>query len=227
MTNAVFIKSTQLSPDIVSIWFEPHTPFSYIAGQFIELMIPHENSDNRGLRRWFTLSSAPAEGVYVITTRISEPSSSFKQALLELRPNDPVYLSQPMGDFVIPMQKDIPILAFVGGIGITPIRSILSELTATNSVRDISIVYMAHDSESHLFIDVFNQYENADVTYSTYKEATDDLLLDRIKEALQKNSKTLLYISGPELFTERCVALSLSAGLPVDKVVTDYFHGYA
>lgn len=227
MTNAVFIKSTQLSPDIVSIWFEPKAPFSYLAGQFVELVLPHKNPDNRGIRRWFTLSSAPSEGAYVITTRMSDPSSSFKQTLQKLRQNDPVYLSQPMGDFVIPMQKDIPILALVGGIGITPIRSITSELIASKSVRNISILYMAHDNESHLFADLFDRYENADVTYTTYETVTDDVLVDRIEKTLKTSSKTLIYISGPELFTERCVTLCVSMGIPLDKIVTDYFHGYA
>ncbi len=47
--------------NIKTFWWKPERPVRYTAGQFIELMLPHENSDKRGSKRWFTLSSSPSE----------------------------------------------------------------------------------------------------------------------------------------------------------------------
>jgi hypothetical protein len=34
-----------------TFWFQPEQPIRYIAGQFTELSLPHDDPDDRGLRR--------------------------------------------------------------------------------------------------------------------------------------------------------------------------------
>jgi ferredoxin-NADP reductase len=49
--------------------------------------------------------------------------SAFKRALLQLRPGDTVQVSRPMGG--LPYDPERPAVLIAGGVGITPIRSIL------------------------------------------------------------------------------------------------------
>src|SRR3989344_3409331 len=123
-----------------TIYFRPSQKFQYSAGQFIELIIDHKNPDSRGTRRWFTLSSAPHEPVLAVTTKTGPCLSTFKQALLRLNKDDEVEISQAMGDFVLPRSTTIPVLFIAGGIGITPIHSILKSHAHSTEDRHISLI---------------------------------------------------------------------------------------
>lgn len=61
--QVVFDHSKDEAANITTFFFRPEKPVQYTAGQFIELTIPHENPDDRGQKRWFTLSSSPTDEV--------------------------------------------------------------------------------------------------------------------------------------------------------------------
>jgi len=129
---------------INSFWFEPEHPLDQIAGQYIEMSIPHDKTDDRGTKRWFTISSSPSDApLFSITTKFSRPSSTFKSALHKLKIGDSVSISDPMGDFVLPKDDTIPLIFVAGGIGITPFHSIIKWLEDTKQSRDITFLYAA------------------------------------------------------------------------------------
>ena len=47
-----------IAQNIKTFWFKPEKSLRHVAGQFIELTIPHDNADKRGQKRWFTLSDS-------------------------------------------------------------------------------------------------------------------------------------------------------------------------
>src|SRR5665213_828787 len=129
------------SKTIKSFWFEPERPLDYIAGQFIMMSIKHDHPDDRGKEHWFTVSSSPSDAPLIsITTKFSTPSSSFKTALHKLKPGEHVAISDPMGDFVLPKDRNIPLIFVAGGIGITPFHSIIKWLHDTKQSRDITLL---------------------------------------------------------------------------------------
>lgn len=89
----------ELSQEIKTFWFKKPSSFSYIAGQFVELYLPHK-ADERGPKRWFTLSSDPSNELISITTKTVNKPSSFKSALSKLQAGDEIEMSDTMGDFV-------------------------------------------------------------------------------------------------------------------------------
>src|SRR5258708_897456 len=123
------IKLESIKPvgqNVKTFWFQPPKGFTYTAGQFIELYIPHDNPDERGIKHWFTLSSSPTEPLISITTKYAgKKSSTFKQHLFVLKPGAELYAVEPMGDFVLPQDKSIPLIFVAGGIGVTPFRSMV------------------------------------------------------------------------------------------------------
>src|SRR5690606_27786597 len=127
--------------------FEPEIPIRYIAGQYIELFIPHSNPDKRKERRWFTLSSSPTEDLLAITTRLITPKkSSFKNALNNLRIGDEIKMLPPMGDFVLPKDESLPLIFVAKGIGVTPFRSMLKYLNDSHKKRSIKLIYVIDNS---------------------------------------------------------------------------------
>ena len=124
--KVIFEKSYHEAENIVTFFFKPEQSVQYTAGQFVELTIPHNNPDKRGIKRWLTLSSSPKQALLSITTKFASTSSSYKTALLKLEPGTELNMSSPIGDFVLPKLSQTPLIFVAGGIGITPFHSMLA-----------------------------------------------------------------------------------------------------
>jgi ferredoxin-NADP reductase len=97
-----FLKKKELAEDVFCYFFDKkNSEFSFRAGQYVQMTLPHDDVDDRGSSRYFTLSSSPTESEYLfITTRIGQ--SSFKKTLFHLKPGTKVQFFGPMGAFVLP-----------------------------------------------------------------------------------------------------------------------------
>ena len=128
--------------NIKTFLFKPDKKMHYTAGQFAEWTLKHNKPDNRGHKRWFTISTSPNEALVGFTTKLAgDRRSSFKSHLLNLQPGDQIEMSQPMGDFVLPKLIQTPLVFVAGGIGITPFHSILKWLSETKEERDVKMIY--------------------------------------------------------------------------------------
>lgn len=227
-----FSHKESITPDIVSLFFEPLEPFNYTAGQFIELNLKHDKPDSRGIRRWFTLASAPEDEYLQITTRYAgKNSSSFKKAFVNLSAGTQLSFSPPEGDFTLPKNPDTKLIFVAGGIGITPIHSMVKHLLITEQQRDVRIIHGINNLDESLFSDVFDAYQ-ADVelviskSSSKWQGATGYITAEQILAATTSQSNYLVYLSGPEPMIEKLNADLLSAGVPSKRIKTDFFPGY-
>lgn len=219
--QTVFDHSEVIVPDIMTFWFKPATPGRYVAGQFTELHLPHSNPDNRGAKRWFTLSSSPTEPLLGITTRLTTThGSSFKRALARLKPGTPVQLAEPMGDFVLPKDPSVPLIFVAGGIGITPVRSMIKWLLDTGEQRNIRLLYAAASQEQLAFESLIKRYDSLNLT-----TVIGPLNADHVLET-RPSSDSLIYLSGPENLVESLFKALKTSGIGQEQLVTDYFHGY-
>jgi glycine betaine catabolism B len=158
----------QLTPCIRTYWFHTEKPVGQVAGEFTELHVPHPNMDKRGDRRWFTISSSPTEPLIGITTKIASSSgSSFKRALQALQLGHQVSITEPMGDFVLPKDGAIPLIFVAGGLGITPVRSIIQYLLDKNEKRSIQVFRTVPNAGEAIFADTLKQYPLAYHQYDT------------------------------------------------------------
>jgi len=212
------------TPVIRTFFIKPERPLRYVAGQFIELTLPHPNPDDRGTRRWFTLSSAPSHELISITTKHAESPSTFKQKLWSLEPGDTVDISEPMGDFVLPKDSNQPLVWIAGGLGITPFHSILQWLQDTKQTRKIQFLYSVHNEEEFAFKSSWEQsYINAQ-----YFIGKPNLTASKIVDLVGGIDGKQIFISGPEPMTEAIVEqFKNEYGMTQDQLITDYFPGYA
>jgi ferredoxin-NADP reductase len=206
-------------PRVASFYFKPEKPVRYEAGQFVEWTIEHE-ADSRGIKRWFTVSTAPADGLLCITTRLIAKPSSFKKALQALQPGDTVQVSDPMGDFVLPKDPTIPLVFIAGGIGITPFLSIARQLTQTGEKRRVRLYYIVHAINDALFHDELLM-AGFQVNIVLSKQRTGPLLT-----GIEQVPGSLYYISGPEGLAEKLTDELKAMDIADSQIVTDYFPGY-
>ena len=86
----------QEAGNIKSFIFE-NGGLTWTAGQNQAFVLSQAGPDEADNLRWFTLASAPSEGVVQVSTRIS--ASVYKQALDRLQPGDSVGVRDLGGDF--------------------------------------------------------------------------------------------------------------------------------
>lgn len=221
-----------VAQNIRTFWWKPERPVRYTAGQFIELTIPHDNPDERGIKHWFTLSSSPSEPLLSTTTKhATENGSTLKEALFGLKPGDSVMMSEPMGDFVLPKDLSAPLVFVAGGIGITPMRSMVKWLLDNQEHRTIHLIYAANVLEEVAFRDLFNAYGNpTDIMLSNPPAKWEGLAgrLDgaKILELAPNVDKKLYYLSGPEPMVEALEKDLKNLGVDKRRIIGDFFPNY-
>lgn len=229
--KAVFREKKQEADNTYTFYFEPESPIDFVAGQFIELTLEHEGADDRGASRWFTISNAPFKKYIAITTRLNEPTSTFKQALFHLNHGDAVVVSEPMGDFVLPKDNAIPLIFVAVGIGITPFNSILSWTADSHEYRNIKLIYAVGSEDEIMFQDTFDSTKVH--TTIIVRNPSDEwggergrITADHILKITEPENGTYIYVSGPELFVETLQEDLHQLGVPRQQIITDFFHNY-
>lgn len=231
MLQVTFVRREETAKDIFTFWFKPEKPVQYIAGQFTELYLPHEGVDNRGPRRWFTLSSSPTDELVSITTRlVPADGSSFKRELFKLPPGAQLGLADPMGDFVLPKSTSIPLVFVAAGLGITPVHSMVKWLHDTGEQRRVHLMYAVRHLEEVAWLELFRDYP-LQLTLvvkqpaAEYDGETGSLTTERILQ-LADDDESYIYLSGPEPMTERFYKEMTARGIANERLITDYFPGY-
>ncbi len=230
--NVTFDHTEPVARNIQTFWFKPERPVRYIAGQFTEIYLPHDDPDDRGIRRWFTLSSSPTDGMVSITTKhASDQSSTFKTDLWRLEPGTLLKLADPMGDFVLPKDKSIPIVFVAGGMGITPMHSMVKWLKDNDERRQIHLLYAVTEEDELAFTGLFRDYplEFTPIVKNPtgkWNGLTGSLSSGRVLELAPDDGNIIYYLSGPEPMVETFYKEMKQKGIPDERLVTDYFPGY-
>lgn len=232
MIDVTLIRMKSENNAVRTFWFKPSQPVHYTPGQFIELYLPHDNPDDRGQKRWFTLSSSPTDTEISITTKFAgEASSSFKHALWNLQLGAKLRIVEPMGDFVLTKDAQEPLVFIAGGLGLTPFHSIIKWLSDTGEKRPIEIILAFTKQSDILFEDLFRNYTK-DVTIVLaeppvdWQGETGHLTGKRILNLINNAVSKRVYVSGPEPMVETIEKDLLAAGVDKHKLVLDFFPGY-
>ncbi len=226
------IKTHQENYNVRTFWFKPEHKLEYTAGQFLEMFLPHDNPDERGIKHWFTVSSSPTDEMISITTKFfGDMASTFKQTLFGLKPGSQIKIVEPMGDFVLPKDKDIPLVFIAGGMGLTPYHSIITWLTDTNEKRNIQMLLAFNSPSDIIFEDLFRNYSSK-VTIIV-SEPTPDwqgevgrLTADKILNLTGQPDGKRIYVSGPEPMVEVLEKDLLDHGVANSQLVLDFFPNY-
>lgn len=210
---------------VTTFIFQLDHPITWQAGQYVVYTLPHDNPDERGLKRFFTIAAPPQEGMMRITTRITQPASSFKTALDALPIGGTIEATAPMGNFTLaePISQYIFI---AGGIGITPFRAMLLDLDQRGMQLPITLLYANRD-HSIIFKDELDElalrHPELNINY-----IIDPQMIDATKiQAVSGWQQAQYYISGPEPMVKAMERLLQGLGIPGDQVKRDYFPGYA
>jgi ferredoxin-NADP reductase len=230
-----FIEAKTIAPRTLEIVMRPVRRFTFKPGQYLELSLPHSQEDARGARRTFSIASSPHDEYVRLGLTISDPGSSFKKALVNLKKGAVVHAARVGGDFTLPASLNEPLLLIAGGIGVTPFRSMLDDLVRRNEIRDIVLIYGARSEESLVYEDIFTEARaKLNLLYipiiseasSSWGGEAGVITFEMISHHVKDLSKRKIYISGPSLMVEGLQSQLTRGGIQRNRIVKDYFSGY-
>lgn len=234
--------------DICSFHLAPHdggalAPFS--PGQFLtfELTIPGQA---RPVVRCYSLSDSPMalQSYRVTIKRLPPPSNADLPAGLSsdffhssISEGDVVDVMAPNGQFVLDLQSERPVVLIAGGVGLTPVLSMLKWLSDKNSHRETWIFHAARNGEDIAFQEeireIVARHDNFHAVF-VFSKPTDQCVegvdfdcsgfvtTDLLKQHL-KSSNYEFYICGPPQMMELITGQLADWGVPEDDIHFEAF----
>lgn len=223
-TDTLTLESKEnLVDNVWSFLFTAHTPTTWTPGQFIRVELPHDNPDDEGTKRWFTISSTPHDGYIQITTRVTD--TTFKQALSALPVGGTINLvEQPDGDFVW-QESDKPLVFVAGGIGITPFYSMLKARGHSGQSVLATLIYNGRTDELP-FKAEFDEASKRHPEFHVHYVIGEQLTVDKLKRIVPELAVSEVYVSGPEPMVEALGEQLRASGIEDQKLHEDFFPRY-
>ncbi|MEO6104030.1 MAG: FAD-dependent oxidoreductase, partial [Pseudoxanthomonas sp.] len=222
----------EIASGTMAFHFEKPDGFTYKPGQFCDLTLndPPE-TDAEGNTRAFTLASAPYESDLIVATRIRD--TAFKRVLKAMKPGAELKLDAPYGSFTLHSDASIPAVFLSGGIGVTPIRSIVLQATRDKLAHRIVLFYANRTLESTAFLDELSRAQKDNPNFLLVGTMTD---MERpsaawsgetgyITSAMLRKSaadleRPIFYLSGPRAMVAAMRKVLDDAGVKDDRIRT-------
>ena len=234
MFKGQLLAKIQRTPTVESFRFRTENKIDFAPGQFLSVIFDQDNLQNKALNKYLSFSSSPTKDYIEVTKRLSD--SEFSQRLRSLEIGQSILFKGPSGNCVFKDdQKKIGFL--IGGIGITPVISILEYIADKDLSTDAYLLYSNRNEEEIAFragLDALSgDHSNIEVCYTVTDcvpqdnvclsgTICKDLLLDKVKDACDR----IFFIFGPPRMVEAMKALCLDSGVKADCIKAESFIGY-
>lgn len=114
-------------------------PFEHVAGQYLNLQL---TIDGKRVNRSYTIASSPTRSAYCeISVKKAANGHGSKHLHETWREGDLVKVSAPAGKFVFAGHEAERVVLLAGGIGITPMMSVVRSLTDRGWTGEIYLVF--------------------------------------------------------------------------------------
>jgi ferredoxin-NADP reductase len=230
------LKKELVAKETMAFHWERPEGFEFKAGQFGDMiLINPPETDEKGNIRAFSLVNAPFEENLVTATRMRD--SAYKRSLQNLEDGTVVKFDGPHGNFTLHKTDTTPAVFIIGGIGITPVRSMIAQATHDGLPHDITLLYsnktpndapfmsdladLAKKNPHFTFVPVMTEVETNE--WDGEKGFIDEAMLKRY---VSDTNKPIYYLSGPAGMVKDMYKMLVNAGANEDNIKTEEFSGY-
>ena len=216
-------------------------PFAFQAGQFLNLTL---QLDQQRTSRSYTIASPPTRDGYVELTIKREGNGKVSQYLHDMMMTGQLIdVSAPAGRFIFDPNQHIQsgagktpagVLLLAGGVGITPVMSILRDLTDRCWNGNIDLVFSVRTPDEVIFADELrllqSRFPNVRMHLTFTRNAPDQWtgLQGRITgESLRQLVPDLLQrkalVCGPDAMASAMKEELIRIGFPADRITLESF----
>jgi ferredoxin-NADP reductase len=228
----------EIAAGTMSFHFEKPEGFEFKAGQFGDFTLTNPSeTDAEGNIRGFSLASAPYEADLMFATRMRD--TAFKRVLRTMEVGAEITLDAPYGSFTLHNNEKTPAVFLTGGIGVTPVRSIVLQAAHDNLPHRIFLFDSNRRPEDSAFLDELSnaQQQNPNYTFvgtMTEMEKSDQkwdgetgyITKDMLVKYIGDLMLPIYYIAGPAAMVTAMRKTLNEAGVDDDNIRTEEFSGY-
>jgi len=163
----------------------------------------------------------------MIAVRRLEPSkasqvvSDFKKKLINMPFGEKMRVRGPLGDFVLPKKSDKPIIMLAGGIGITPMLSMIMWATEEKLPHKITLHFANSSPERATFLKELEALQTQNPNFKLH------LHFKRLNaETLKPSPEIRYYLAGPPGFVAGMRAILDEVEIDENFIKTEEFSGY-
>lgn len=231
-------RKQEVAAGTMAFYFEKPKGFAFKAGQYGDLtLINPAETDAEGNIRGFSLANAPHEDFLMFATRMRD--TAFKRVLRTMEPGTELTLDAPGGSFTLHNNASIPAVFLTGGIGITPVRSIILQAAHDKLPHKIFLFYSNNRPEDAAFLDelVEAQKENPNYTFigtmsqmekssRAWDGETGFITQAMLQKSIGDLTLPIYYVAGPQAMVQAMREILNKAGVDDDNIRTEEFSGY-
>lgn len=216
--------------DILSVRFTRPEDFNYLPGQYMFLTL---NGSSGQVTKHLSISSSPTEEYLEVTKRLT--GHDFANALKASRVGDQVMIRGPYGSFTFRGEHD-KVCMLAGGIGITPLRSMIRYSTDKELRSSIVLLYSNHREEDIVFKDELDSMSKRNPNLKVvntithpgrdWRGLTGRIDREMLAQVVPDYRERVFFTSGPRKMVDAMVALLDDLGLPEGQIRKEYFSGY-
>ncbi|HEX5395056.1 MAG TPA: FAD-dependent oxidoreductase [Candidatus Saccharimonadales bacterium] len=234
--NVKLVEKKEVAAGTMAFYFEKPEGLDFRAGQFADytLLDPPE-TDDEGNTRGFSFITAPYEDKIGLTTRMRD--TAFKRVLKGLSIGSEVKFDGPYGDYTLHKTETTPAVFVIGGVGVTPVRSIVAQATHDWSPIKITLLHSNRTPADAPFTEDFERFAKENPNFTFVPVITDSapdswhgehgrIDADMLKRHVPDLSTPIFYLSGPEGMVKTMRSLLIEIGANEDNIRTEEFTGY-
>ena len=224
------IELIQRTPTAVTLRMVKPEGFTFQPGQWGYFSV---EGNGGKISRSLSFSSSPTEQHLEFTKRISE--SDFCQTVERLQKGDELSFKGPMGNLIYEGNLD-KVTFLAGGIGITPIRSILKHAVDKSIDGEKYLVYGNLNVEETAFAEEIEQWEQEDQDLTVihvlqeppegWKGFTGFINSQVIEASVPELLDQTFYVSGPPPMVKAVTMCLDKLGIHRDMVYKEELEGY-
>ncbi|HAT4425604.1 FAD-binding oxidoreductase [Legionella pneumophila serogroup 1] len=207
-------------------------PFTYYPGQFITLTAL---INGKTVRRSYTMASTPTQLHYCAITVKREEQGLFSRYLHdEIKEGDLLDVMGPNGKFTFTGEEAKSIVMICGGVGITPMMSIIRYLTDIGWHNDIYLLYCCRTTSEFIFREELEQLQERYLNLHVYASMlrSEGAVWMGLQGLFTKNiishlvpdiASHRIHVCGPPAMMEAILASLKELNVPADLILTEAF----
>ncbi|MDH4980662.1 NO-inducible flavohemoprotein [Hyphomicrobium sp. D-2] len=189
------------------------------------------------LKRNYSISNAPNSAVYRISVK-REPQGLASGWLHDnAKPGTILKVSAPAGEFFLPENVERPVVLLSGGVGLTPMVSMLETLVERGSAVPVHYIHGTQNRATHAMRDHVRKLASngtaVSITAFHEEPLTDEVQGHHYEQVGRVTDEWLLtntpvdvadyFICGPRPFLHATVSTLAAAGVPASRIHYEFF----
>lgn len=210
-------------------------PFEYLPGQFLNVIAPSAAAGGSTTKRSYTIASSPTQSAYCEITVKREAEGVVSRYLHDtVRLDGEIRVSAPYGRFCFTGEEAPGIVLIGGGVGITPLMSVVRYLTDLSWPGEIVLISGFRDAQDFIFRAelerLARQHPNlrlipvasgaVDTGWAGRRGRIDATL---VREVVPDIASRLVHLCGPKPMMDAARAFLRELGVPRERIRFESF----